>query len=83
MKMKGYILHIIFMFTGVFGLATIINFVWSRDQMKLAFVAGMIIGAMKELIWDKWWKKGTPEWKDMHFNLWAGLAGYFLAEMIW
>ena len=81
--MKGYILHIILMFFGVFGLATIINFVWSREQMKLAFVVGMIIGAGKELIWDKLLKKGTPEWKDMHFNLWAGLAGIILAYMIW
>jgi len=71
------------MFSGVFGLATIINFAWSRDQMKLAFVAGMIIGAGKELIYDKWMGKGTPEWKDMHFNLWGGLVGIILAYMIW
>ena len=81
--MKGYILHIVLMFTGVFGLATIINFAWSRDQMRLAFIVGMVIGAGKELIWDMWWKKGTPEWKDMYFNVWAGLAGETLAYMIW
>jgi len=23
-----------------------------------------IIGIVKELVWDKWWKQGTPEWLD-------------------
>jgi hypothetical protein len=81
--MKGYILHIILMLAGVFGLATIINFVWLRDLMWMEFIVGMIICSGKELIWDMWWKQGTPEWKDMYFDVWGGLGGLTVAYMIW
>lgn len=37
-----------------------------------AFLA-LIIGACKELIWDKCMGKGTPEWKDFFADL-AGIA---------
>jgi hypothetical protein len=33
----------------------------------------MIGGAAKELIWDEWFKKGTPEFADAWFTLWGGL----------
>jgi hypothetical protein len=30
-----------------------------------------LIGGAKELVWDKWLDKGTPEWKDF----WATMVG--------
>ena len=37
-----------------------------------------IAGAAKELIWDLWWKRGTPEFLDF----WATVLGGFLGFMI-
>lgn len=31
----------------------------------IAAILTMFVGILKELIWDKWLKKGTPEWRDI------------------
>lgn len=34
-----------------------------------------LAGAGKELIWDKWLKKGTPDKDDFFATVWGGLLG--------
>jgi len=34
------------------------------QNVVIGFVFGCMTGAAKEAIWDKWWKKGTPEFLD-------------------
>lgn len=53
--------------------ALIIRF-WNRDLMILGAGVALMAGAAKELIWDKWLKKGTPEFADAWFTLWGGLG---------
>lgn len=31
----------------------------------IAALLTLLVGILKELIWDKWLKKGTPEWRDI------------------
>jgi hypothetical protein len=31
----------------------------------------------KELIWDKWWGRGTPEFDDFLFSLWGAFSAMF------
>ncbi len=40
--------------------------------------AALIIGAAKELIWDLWLKKGTPEWWDFIATGAGGVIGAVL-----
>lgn len=46
----------------------------------VAVPAVMLIGVAKEVIYDKWLKKGTPQWKDIICDI-VGIAigcmGYF------
>lgn len=43
------------------------------------FVA-TVAGALKELVWDKWWKRGHPEWLDF----WAtALGGVIGSSVVW
>lgn len=48
--------------------------IWDRDLMILGALVALIAGAAKELIWDKWLGKGTPEFADAWFTLWGGLG---------
>jgi hypothetical protein len=36
------------------------------------------VGALKKIIWDWWWKRGTPEWWDS----WATVLGGVLGAVI-
>jgi hypothetical protein len=60
----------------VIGLITalLIRLFWIRDLMILGAAVAMIAGAAKELIWDKWFKKGTPEFADAWFTFFGGLT---------
>jgi hypothetical protein len=44
--------------------------------------AATLAGAGKELIWDKWLKKGTPDKDDAFATAWGGLAGAVVWLMI-
>jgi len=59
----------------VIGLITALLIrIWNSDLMILGAGVALIGGAAKELIWDKWFKKGTPEFADAWFTLWGGLG---------
>lgn len=38
-------------------------------------IVASIVGALKELVWDRWWKKGTPEWLDFWATVLGGVIG--------
>ena len=41
----------------------------------------MIVAAAKEVIWDKYLQRGTPDWKDFIFTI-AGPLPVILLEII-
>lgn len=41
-------------------------------------ISAAIVGALKEIVWDKWLRKGTPEWWDFWATVAGGLVGYIL-----
>ena len=44
---------------------------------SISFGVVLVLAISKEVIYDKWCKKGTPEWKD----LWIGLFGALLGSI--
>jgi len=62
--------------------------------LALAIIAGLlfcpliglataaVVGALKEIIWDWWWKRGTPEWLDFVATVAGGVIGYKLLKLI-
>lgn len=47
-------------------------------SISLAIVIALIIGAAKELVWDLYLSKGTPDIKDMYANI----AGAFATVLV-
>lgn len=45
-------------------------------------VIAIVVGALKELVWDKWCKKGTPEWLDFWATVAGGFVGYVVLKSI-
>lgn len=43
----------------------------------IAALLTILIGILKELIWDKWLKKGTPEWRDLMSDIIGIIIGVF------
>lgn len=43
----------------------------------IAALLTILIGILKELIWDKWLKKGTPEWRDIVSDIIGIIIGVF------
>lgn len=43
----------------------------------IAALLTILIGILKELIWDKWLKKGTPEWRDLLSDIIGIIIGVF------
>ena len=74
--------HIILSMRISFALAIGIWLVTHNLLMLLAFPLTVLVGAGKELIWDKWLKKGTPEWKDFYSGVWGSLFGTILAYVV-
>ena len=77
-----YIKHIIAGFLISFGIAFLIQKLWLSELMLLSVVVTMIVGFGKELVWDKWLCRGTPEAEDLWFDLWGAMAGTILAYFI-
>lgn len=51
-------------------------YMWGYDK-AIALFLGVIAGGAKELIWDKWWGRGTPEFDDFLFSLYGAFVGMF------
>jgi hypothetical protein len=51
-------------------------YMWGYDK-AIALFLGVIAGVAKELIWDKWWGRGTPEFDDFLFSLWGAFSAMF------
>lgn len=58
--------------TYLFLFASIFLSMW----LSIAIVA--VIGAAKEVIYDKWMKKGTPEWMDLIYTIVGGSLALLL-----
>lgn len=43
----------------------------------IAALITLLVGILKELIWDKWLKKGTPEWRDLMSDIIGIIIGVF------
>lgn len=48
---------------------------------KWGLVVASVIGAGKELVWDKWLEKGTPEWMDFWATVAGGLIGLAILKL--
>lgn len=51
----------------------IVGFAWSVGLTT-------VIGGSKELIYDKWMGKGTPEWKDFGCTVLGGVTGFAIVR---
>ena len=40
----------------------------------VGFGCAVVIGGVKELVWDKWMKKGTPELMDFFWTAFGGFS---------
>lgn len=49
---------------------------WGYDK-AIALALGVVAGGAKELIWDKWLGRGTPEFDDFLYSLWGAFAAMF------
>ena len=59
----------------------LLGFVFINMSMYYGFVVAVLISILKEVIWDKWMKKGTFEWYDMLSGI-AGTSLIFLTSWI-
>lgn len=54
-------------------------------DLGLAFIVALACVAAKELIWDLWWKLGTPEKMDFFWGFVGAVVGpaiWMIVEMI-
>lgn len=42
----------------------------------------VVAGVMKELVWDRAWRRGTPEWLDMVATVAGGVVGYLILAVM-
>ena len=47
------------------------------------FVLAATAGAAKEIVWDQWLKRGTPEWLDFLATVIGGAIGTVWLTMFW
>jgi len=52
---------------------------WNGYEKLLAVTVGTLAAIAKEVVWDKWLGKGTPEFYDFV----AGLLGAFVGTFAW
>lgn len=77
-----YVYHMVLSFIIGFIFILAIALLWNPKYIFLSLILVIIIGAGKELIWDKLLKKGTPEWQDLYFDTFGGLAAMILGYII-
>lgn len=59
------------------GLTAVVTYINNYSDLWILLVASLI-GAAKELVWDMWLKKGTPEWLDFAATVLGGLVIYLI-----
>ena len=47
-------------------------------QVGFGLFVASLVGALKELVWDKWLKRGTPEW----LGFWATVLGGIIGGLV-
>ncbi len=84
--MNHYLKH--FIAGAIISLITLVFFVlfvhvpvygWDAGVAAILTVAA---GAGKEVIWDKWLKRGTPDYYDFFYTICGGWAMIFLWKII-
>ena len=48
----------------------------------IGLLTAAMAGALKEIVWDWWLKKGTPEFLDFVATVAGGTIGYILLKII-
>lgn len=66
------LLHLLVSLVGVMVLALLM-------PLGVAVLAVLALGALKELVWDLWLKKGTAQWKDLACGAAGALLGALMA----
>ena len=59
----------------VISSAILIQLLPSLPTALLGFLAGALVGAGKEIVWDKWMGRGTPEMSDFWWTVIGSGAG--------
>lgn len=59
-----------------------LGFLGGLAHPALGVALAAIVGAGKELLWDKALGKGTPAWDDAVFTASGGLGGAWLASFL-
>lgn len=54
------------------------NYLWGWDK-AIALSVGCIAAIAKEVVWDKWLGRGTPD----YYDFFAGVCGAFVAMFGW
>jgi hypothetical protein len=82
---KDKIKHLVFGSGITTVCAFAIIFIWSPvlhpEVTLISGVIGSLAGIGKELVWDKWLKKGTPEFADAYATIWVSLTTAILIYM--
>ncbi len=60
----------------------LVRIFWDREFMYLGITTSVLAGAVKEIFWDKWFKKGTCEFADFWFTVWGGLGVTILSYFV-
>lgn len=48
----------------------------------IGLATAAVVGALKEVIWDWWWKRGTPEWLDFLATCLGGAIGSLILKIL-
>ncbi len=51
---------------------------WHGWEKFIALSVSILISAAKEVVWDKWLKRGTPDFYDFVAGLYGAFGGVFL-----
>lgn len=51
-------------------------------QIGFGLFVATVAGALKELVWDKWLKRGTPEWLDFWATVLGGVIGGLVVVLL-
>ena len=52
---------------------------WNGYEKMLAIAMGVAAAGIKEIVWDKWLRKGAPD----YYDFFAGVCGAFAGMFAW